>query len=57
MMNPMLMVWWQVMCRSSFDLLMGIPMQRQLPPPAPMPRSDMVEAMEEERDEIFSIRP
>jgi len=55
-MNPMLMVWWQVMCRCSFDLLVGIPMQRQLPAPKPMPRSDMVEAMEEERDEIFNIR-
>ena len=57
-MNPMMVVWWEAMCRASFGMLTGTPHipRKPIKEPPTFPRSDMVEAMEEERDGVSSIR-
>ncbi len=57
-MNPMLLVLYHAMSRCYFDMLTGVPYtpRKPLKEPPTFLRSDMVEAMEEERDGISCIR-
>ena len=57
-MNPVFPAVFMAISRCYFDMLTGIPYTPRKPmkEPPTFPRSDMVEAMEEERDEVSCIR-